>query len=495
MANFLGHPKALSTLFFTELWERFSYYGMRAILILFMVSPSEVGGLNFPIAKAAIIYAIYTGSVYLACLPGGWLADYFFGLRRTTFFGGIIIMAGHICLALFSGFGFFLGLFLIAIGTGLLKPNISALVGTLYRDNQDKRDSGYSIYYMGINIGAFSAPLLCGWLAQSEGFRSALSTYNINPANSWHFAFAAAAVGMGIGLIAYVRGSRLLKTYEEQSVLTETARQMAFQKLISYGFSGLILLSFILFLFQSKVLELSTETIGNGFGLLLLFITATFFFKIFSEKNWTPKERKNLYLITILFLGATVFWSLFEQAGSTLNIFAEKNTNNQVSDFVFPSSWFQSLNPIYIICLAPIFAFFWSRLGEGKISNIGKFAIGLLFMAFGWGIMIFAALEAQKGILVSPAWLAAMYFLHAIGEMFVSPVGLSAISRLAPAKITGLTMGIWFLASSIGSYAGGRVAGFYDTFSIADIFSILTIIAVIASCLLGFTTTKYTRSK
>ena len=216
MTNFLGHPKALSTLFFTELWERFSYYGMRAILILFMVSPSELGGLNFPIAKAAIIYAIYTGSVYLACLPGGWLADYFFGLRRTTFFGGIIIMTGHICLALFSGFGFFLGLFLIAIGTGLLKPNISALVGTLYRDNQDKRDSGYSIYYIGINIGAFTAPLLCGWLAQSQGFRSTLSTYHIDPANSWHFAFAAAAVGMGIGLIAYVRGSRLLKIYEKR---------------------------------------------------------------------------------------------------------------------------------------------------------------------------------------------------------------------------------------------------------------------------------------
>ena len=250
MSNFLGHPKALSTLFFTELWERFSYYGMRAILILFMVSPSELGGLNFPIAKAAIIYAIYTGSVYLACLPGGWLADYFFGLRRTTFFGGIIIMTGHICLALFSGLGFFLGLFLIAIGTGLLKPNISALVGTLYRDNQDKRDSGYSIYYMGINIGAFTAPLLCGWLAQSQGFRSALSTYHIDPANSWHFAFAAAAVGMGIGLIAYVRGSRLLKIYEKREVLTETARQMALQKLISYGFSGLILLAFILFLFH-----------------------------------------------------------------------------------------------------------------------------------------------------------------------------------------------------------------------------------------------------
>ena len=491
---FFGHPRALATLFFTELWERFSYYGMRAILILFMVAPENIGGLAFSVPKAAVIYAIYTGCVYLACLPGGWLADKFLGLQLATLVGGIVIMFGHICLALLSDYGFYGGLTLVAIGTGFLKPNISALVGTLYGDNENKRDAGYSLYYMGINIGAFSAPLLCGWLAQSESFRLVLGENGIDPNSSWHFAFAAAAIGMGFGLTAYVRGSDVLSNYIKRPSLSDFEKRQALQNIVTYGITAIIVSFFVFYLSHVNVLELSTQMVGNAFGFLLLAITASFFYKIFANPDWEQGERKNLYLITILFIAATIFWSLYEQGGSTLNLFAEKSTDNIFLGYQFPSSWFQSLNPIYIICLAPVFAWLWSSIGNESLSNIGKFAIGLLFMGFGWAIMIFAALEVQNGILVSPLWLATMYFLHAIGEMFVSPVGLSAVSKLAPKTMTGLTMGIWFLASSIGSYVGGRVAGLYDAFSIADIFATLTLVAVVSSIGLALITRRFSNS-
>jgi proton-dependent oligopeptide transporter, POT family len=482
--GFFGHPRGLSTLFFTEMWERFSYYGMRAILILFMTTPAINGGLGFDVAAAGAVYGLYTALVYLACLPGGWIADRFIGQRRATLIGGIVIMCGHIALAVPTLGTFYVGLALLVIGTGFLKPNISTMVGQLYSSDDHRRDSGYSLYYMGINIGAFLAPLVCGWLGQSAGFRETLHSYGLDPGMAWHFGFGAAAVGMAAGLIHYVRGAHHLGDAGQPPPPQSdgVARNQLLKGLASLAalaglIAGLVALGFI---------ELSATGLGDAFGVILLVITVAFFTWLFTMAEWTDDERRRLLLILVLFVGATIFWSLYEQGGSTLNLFAERSTDKHLLGYEFPASWLQSLNPIYIICgLAPGFAWLWIKLGSREPSSPAKFAIGMLFMALGWGVMIGAAARAEQGMLVSPLWLAVMYLLHAIGEMCLSPVGLSAMSKLAPVRIAGLTMGVWFLASSIGSYLGGRVAGLYDTFSLVKIFSTLTLIAIVSTVIMA----------
>jgi proton-dependent oligopeptide transporter, POT family len=481
-AGFFGHPRGLSTLFFTEMWERFSFYGMRAILILFMTAPVASGGLGFDVAHAGTVYGLYTALVYLACLPGGWLADRLIGQRRATFAGGVVIMCGHVALAVPTLASFYLGLGLLVIGTGLLKPNISTLVGQLYADDDRRRDAGYSLYYMGINTGAFMAPLVCGWLAQGEGFRALLGRLGIDPATSWHFGFGAAAVGMALGLVHYLAGRRHLGDAGTQVAVARAgiadARRQLARGVLALGCGALLLAA----LAALGVVTPSAAWIGNAFGVVLLVITVAFFGWVFAQSEWTVDERRRLVLVLVLFLGATVFWSLYEQGGSTLNLFAERNTDTRLLGFDFPASWMQSLNPIFIIGgLAPAFAWLWVRLGPREPSSPAKFAIGLLFMGLGYAVMVGAAVNARNGVLVSPLWLTTMYFLHTIGEMCLSPVGLSAMSRLAPARIAGLTMGIWFLASSIGSYAGGRVAGLYESLPLDGIFGVLTLVALAAS--------------
>ena len=483
--QFFGHPRGLGTLFFTELWERFSYYGMRAILILFMTAPLEAGGLGFDVGTAGAIYGLYTGMVYLACLPGGWLADRLLGARRATLAGGAIIMCGHLCLALPMTSSFYAGLVLIVSGTGLLKPNVSAMVGQLYGPEDVRRDAGFSLYYMGINSGAFLAPLVCGGLAQSAGFRNALAGWGIAPTMAWHFGFGAAAVGMALGLVTYVRGAKHFGVAGLPPL--DSAEKTADLQLARRGAGALILAALVAAaLVGSGVLSISAAVLGNAFGMLLLAITITFFFWIFMRGDWSAAERRRLWLILALFLGATAFWSLYEQGGSTLTLFAERNTDTRVLGYHFPASWMQSLNPIYIICgLAPAFAWLWPRLGAHEPSSPAKFALGLAFMALGYGVMIVAGGIAESGVRVSPLWLAVMYFLHTLGEMCLSPVGLSAMTKLAPARIASLTMGVWFLASSIGSYLGGRVAGLYETLSLPQIFTALTVFAVFSAALMA----------
>lgn len=482
--QFFGHPRGLATLFFTEMWERFSYYGMRAILILFMTTPVARGGLGFPVAEAGAVYGLYTAMVYLACLPGGWLADRLIGLRRATFLGGCIIMCGHIALAVPTLGSFYLGLTFLVIGTGLLKPNISTMVGQLYGEADRRRDAGYSIYYMGINVGAFMSPLVCGWLAQSPQFRELLQSYGLEPNMAWHFGFGAAAVGMAAGLLHYVIGGHHLLGAGERppaAVRAGADKTLIRSSLVLCALGGAVYLCI-----RTGMVSFNAESLGNIFGIGLLAITIAFFIWLFTSANWTPDEQKRLKLVVVLFLGATVFWSLYEQGGSTLNLFAERNTDTTLLGYDFPASWMQSLNPIFIIGgLAPAFAWLWVKLGPREPSSPAKFSIGLLFMGLGWAVMIGAAANAERGILVSPLWLATMYLLHAIGEMCLSPVGLSAMSKLAPARIAGLTMGVWFLASSIGSYLGGRVASLYETLSLVSIFAALTAIAVVATLLMA----------
>ena len=483
--RFFGHPRALGTLFFTELWERFSYYGMRAILILFMTAPRESGGMGFDVAAAGAVYGLYTGMVYLACLPGGWLADHLLGARRATVIGGINIMLGHLCLAMPLTGSFYIGLVFIVIGTGLLKPNVSTLVGQIYAPDDHRRDGGFSLYYMGINSGAFLAPLVCGALAQGEGFRDLLTRGGFDPGLAWHFGFAAAAVGMALGLISYWRG-----TAHFGAVGLPPTDAKARARAAGHAWRGALVLLLVAavgaWLVTSAQWQVSAASLGNAFGVALLAITVAFFVWIFSYGDWNAEERRRLWMVLALFLGATAFWSLSDQAGSTLNLFAERNTDTRLLGYDFPASWMQSLNPIYIICgLAPAFAWLWPRLGPHEPSSPAKFAIGLAFMAAGYGVMIVAGSIAETGVKVSPLWLALMFFLHAVGEMCLSPVGLSAMTRLAPARIASLTMGVWFLASSIGSYLAGRVAGLYDSLGLAQIFSALTVFALVATLVMG----------
>ena len=485
--RFFGHPRGLATLFFTEFWERFSYYGMRAILILFMTAPLAMGGLGFDTAKAGVVYGTYTSLVYLTALPGGWLADRFLGQRRATLYGGVVIMLGHICLAIPTLPSFYLGLALVVIGTGLLKPNVSTMVGELYGAEDARRDAGFSIFYMGINLGAFLSPLICGWLAQSEQFRGFLGSVGIRPESSWHWGFAAAAVGMFFGIVQYLAGWKHLGQAGMNPVVPDDpAEQARSRRRLRNGVVAVIVLAAgIAMLGRMGVLHVTPEGLGDAFGLVLLAVTVVFFAGLLSSKSWTSGERKRLITIGVLFVGAAIFWSVFEQAGSTLNLFADRSTDNRLLGMTFPASWFQSLNAIFIVLLAPVFAWLWVRLGKRNPSSPAKFVVGLLFVAAGFGILIIAARLAAAGIKVSPLWLTATYLLHTIGELCLSPVGLSAMTKLAPARVAALMMGVWFLATSVGNYLGGRVAALYESFSLPSLFTAVTLFALAAAVVLA----------
>lgn len=478
--RFFGHPRGLSTLFFTEMWERFSYYGMRALLILFMTAPVAAGGLGFDTSKAGPIYALYVSSVYLLSLPGGWVADRVLGLRRAVFAGGVVIMLGHICLAVPSMGTFYLGLVLIAIGTGLLKPNVSALVGKLYPPDDVRRDAGYSIYYMGINTGAFVAPILTGWLAQGDAFKGILASMGISVHASWHWGFGAAAVGMFLGLVQYTVGGKHLSPDGLSPVRpTDPAAAAKVDRQVRLaGLATLGVLALGAAVVLTGAVALDAEAISRNFKWVLFAITAAFFAWLFLAGEWTRDERKRLLVITVLFVAATVFWMAYEQAGSTLNLFAERNTGNSVLGLGFPASWYQSLPPLFIILFAPVFAALWLRLGHRNPSSPAKFSVGLLLLGIGFALMIGAATVASSGVRVSPMWLVLSYLFQTLGELCLSPVGLSAMSKLAPARVAGLVFGVWFLASAVGNYLAGMAASVYETMPLPTLFTLVTATAV-----------------
>jgi POT family proton-dependent oligopeptide transporter len=449
---FFGHPRGLSTLFFTEMWERFSYYGMRALLLLYMTAPLAAGGLGFDAARGGAIYGLYTSMVYMTTLPGGWVADRLIGRHRAVLYGGILIACGHFSMAFPTLTSFYLGLFLIVVGTGLLKGNVSVIVGSLYGQADVRRDAGFSIFYMGINIGAFVAPLVCGYLGQRV---------------NWHFGFAAAGVGMVLGLVQYIAGGKYLGTaglHPAPAASPEAAVQLRQRSAIAAAVLVVILAVLGVGAYAGTI-PITAVQIADGAGYFLLILTLAFFGWLFFSGGWTPQERKQLYVIGVLFLAAALFWSVFEQAGSTLNLFADRDTNNVVFGYEYPSSWFQSLNSAFIFILAPAFAWLWVRMGRAgkEPSSPAKFAFGLVFVGLGFAILIVAAQLSAHGVKVSPMWLTVTYLLHTIGELTLSPVGLSAMTKLAPARIAGLVMGVWFLATSVGNYIGGRVSGFYES--------------------------------
>ena len=420
--GFFGHPRGLSTLFFTEMWERFSYYGMRAFLILYMTAPAASGGLGFADARAASIYGTYTGSAWGASILGGLVADRLLGQYRSVLLGGVLITAGHFTLAFKALPFFYTGLGLIVLGTGLLKPNVSTLVGSLYAQGDTRRDAGFSLFYMGINLGAFIGPLVAGYLAQRV---------------DWHIGFASAGIGMMFGLTQYVLGRKRLQT-----AMTRLDRTPAQPRAATVPAAG--------------------EAVSGSF---------------------TAAEWKRIGAIFIFFLAAVLFWGAYEQAGSTLNLFADRYTRLEAFGFEFPSSWFQSVQPVFVILLAPAFAWLWLRLGRREPSVPAKFAIGLLFMAFSFLVLVPAGAMAQSGggVRVSPWWLVASYFVSEIGELCMSPVGLSAVTKLAPLRIVGLMMGVWFLSNAFGNKLAGWAASFFSTMPLNTLFTIVTVVLMGAS--------------
>jgi POT family proton-dependent oligopeptide transporter len=469
------------------MWERFSYYGMRAILILFMTASVATGGLGFDAATAGAIFGTYVSMVYITSLPGGWLADRFLGQRRATLYGGTLIMLGHIALAVPALTTFYVGLGLVVLGTGLLKPNISTMVGGLYTPEDERRDAGFSIYYTGINTGAFIAPLVCGWLAQSETFRGILDRAGLEPETAWHWGFGMAAVGMFFGLLQYLSGWKHLGDagmYPAPAGGPEAAaqnRRTLRQGLLAVAGAALLLFA----LSATGAVRITAQGVSDALGILLILTTAGIFVWMFAAAKWTPEERRRLVVVLVLFVAATIFWSVFEQAGSTLNLFAQRSTRTEAFGVSFPPSWLQSVAPFSLVVFSPVFAWIWFRLGKRDPSSPAKFTIGLVCVALSFAILVIPGQQAEHGIRVSPLWLVATYLLHTFGELCLSPVGLSAMTRLAPARIAALTMGVWFVALSFGNYLGGRVAGLYESFSLPQLFGVVAAFAAVAAVVLA----------
>lgn len=457
--SFFGHPRGLSTLFFTEMWERFSYYGMRAILILFMTAPAATGGLGFDDAKAAAIYGIYTSCVYLLSLPGGWIADRFLGLRRTIILGGILISAGEFLLAIPGETQFYLGLIVIVFGTGLLKPNASTLVGKLYTENDVRRDSGFTIFYIGINLGAFLSPLIVGYVGQ-----------RIN----WNYGFAIAGLGMVIGVLQFMWGSKNLNGAGDYPVPPKDAADAAQHRKMLAWFIGALTVIGALILASG----MSATAIADLLGVLLIVIFFVVFGFLLTTGDWTKTERNRIFVIGVLVLAATIFWSSFEQAGSTLNFFADRNTDNRIFGWAYPSSYFQSLNSFYLFGLGPLFAALWIKLGTKNPSPPWKFSWGLILVGAGFLWLVGGAARATDGHLVSPMWLCGTYFLHTAGELLLSPVGLSTMTKLAPVRIAGFMMGVWFLSNAMGNYLGGRLGAYYQQLPLTTLFGLVAMSSI-----------------
>jgi POT family proton-dependent oligopeptide transporter len=458
--GFFGHPRGLATLFFTEFWERFSYYGMRALLTLFMTAAVAQGGLGFPTERAGAIYGLYTAFVYLVALPGGWLADRLLGQRRAVFIGGCIIAAGHFTMAVQSVSAFYVGLVLIVIGTGLLKPNISAMVGELYPEGGARRDAGFSIFYMGINLGAFVAPLIVGPVGERV---------------NWHFGFALAGLGMVLGLIQYAMGGRHLgQAGLKPNAGDDPAARASAQRILYIGAAVLILLVGLIW---SGVIDLPVEKLAGATGILIVSMVLLYFVFQLTGGGLDGTEKKKMLAILVLFLFSALFWSGFEQAGSSLTLFARDVTDRVMMGRELPVSTLQAINPLFIIAFAPVFAWLWLRLAARRRepSAPAKFSLGLIFLGLGFGVLVWASMLAvgPGGEIVrkvSPLWLVVTYLFHTFGELCLSPVGLSTVTKLAPHRKVSQLMGIWFMSISLGNLMAGLVSGQFEKFPLPQLF-------------------------
>jgi POT family proton-dependent oligopeptide transporter len=450
--SFFGHPSGLSTLFFMEMWERFSYYGIRPLLVLFMSAALMSGGFGFDRTVASSIVGIYAACVYLASLPGGWIADRWLGLQRSVLWGGVLIACGHISIALstvFAHSAFFVGLVFIVLGTGMLKPNVSATVGDLYPEGGARRDAGFSIFYMGINTGALIAPLITGYLGERVG---------------WHWGFGAAGVGMIIGVIMFkLRMTRTLGPIGAAS----TASVAEQNKVKRITFASVAVIGVIVLLTILGVIRINPVALAERMGYVLLALAVVYFAYMFFFAGLTGGEKKRVAVIVVLFVFATIFWAGFEQAPTSLNLFAHDFTKRSVLGWEVPTLWLQSAESFFVITLAPVFAWIWVALARRRLdlSSPTKFAIGLAFAGVSFVVMlvasnrIVASAAVGEAVHVSMWWLVICYMFQAFGELSLSPVGLSSMTKLAPRRFVGQMMGIWFLADALGNLVAGLVGG------------------------------------
>jgi POT family proton-dependent oligopeptide transporter len=451
-ATFFGHPRGLATLFFTEMWERFTYYGMRAVLVLFLVAAVSTGGFGIDDRTATAIYGLYTAGVYLAALPGGWIADRLIGAQRAVLAGGLAITLGNTLLAVStSPRGFYLGLFVIVLGVGLLKPNVSAIVADLYPEGGARLDSGFTLFYIGINVGGLLGPLVTGWAQVYFGLRAG---------------FAAAALFMAVGVLQFYLTRRHLGA---AGAYTESiaGRDKEWRYLwAAVGLSALVLAAV-----SFGWIPVNAVGLAQAATYMIVGMAALYFLYYFIAAGLTREERRRGVVLVVLFAGCTLFFSGYEQAGSSMNLFADRYTDRSVGwlHFIIPAGWFQSLNSAFIILFAPFFAWGWIALAKRNLnpSAPAKFALGVMLMGSGFLVMAAAASIVASGSKVLPYWLILTYLLHTFGELCLSPVGLSYYTKLTPKRFVGQMMGMWFLAMSLGNLVAGLIAGEFDVKNVA----------------------------
>ena len=431
-SDFLGHPKGLFVCFATEMWERFSYYGMRALLILYLTKHWE-----FTDATSYLIYGAYTSLVYIMPVFGGMLADQILGSKKAVTYGAILLVFGHLGMTVESNEQiFYLSLALIVSGVGFLKPNISTMVGALYEEGDPRRDSGFTIFYMGINIGAFTATLLCGYLGEEIG---------------WAYGFGAAGIGMLLGLFIFLWGQKYLEGLAEPP----SNKYMTKVNGISYEnwayITGVVMVLITWFLVQNS--QLVGQLLG-GFG--VIFIGA---WLLYALLKCAPEERDRLIVVGILILFSLIFWALFEQAGSSLNILTDRGVDRVIFGWEVPASMFQSLNAGFIFTIAPLFALLWIALAKRNMepSTPIKFSIGIVLVGLGFLALVYG-MNSSEGLQTGVIWIVLIYLLHTLGELCLSPVGLSSVTKLSPQRIVGFMMGMWFFASAAGNYVASLIA-------------------------------------
>jgi proton-dependent oligopeptide transporter, POT family len=455
-ATFFGHPRGLATLFFTEMWERFTYYGMRAVLVLFLVAAVAGGGFGIDDKTATAIYGLYTAGVYLAALPGGWIADRLIGAQRAVLFGGLAITLGNTLLAVStSPRGFYLGLVVIVLGVGLLKPNVSAIVAGLYPEGGARLDSGFTVFYIGINVGGVLGPFVTGLAQVYFGLRAG---------------FAAAAFFMAVGVVQFYFTRRHLGTAGSFAA-SAGARGASLARQWLYLWVAVGCSTLLLALIAFGWIAVNPVSLAQTITYVIAAMVVLYFLYYFGAAGLTAEERRRGVVLVVLFVGSVLFWSGYEQAGSSLNLFAERYTDRAVGwlNFVIPTGWFQSLNSAFIILFAPFFAWAWIALAKRNLnpSAPAKFALGVMLMGSGFLVMATAASIVASGSKVLPYWLISTYLLHTFGELCLSPVGLSYYTKLTPKRFVGQMMGMWFLSLSLGNLVAGLIAGEFDANHVA----------------------------
>ncbi len=439
-----GHPRGLMTLFMTEMWERFTYYGMRAILLLYIVAAIESGGLGIDDKTGAAIYGLYIAGTYVLSLIGGWIADRLIGAQRAVWWGGILIMIGNGLLAVGQTRLFFVGLIVIVLGVGLLKPNISAIVAQLYPEGGSRRDAGFSIFYMGINLGAFLGSLLVPEVASRFG---------------WSAGFALPAIGMAIGLVHFYLTSSHLGTAGAAPIVVAGKRASWTPIVI-----GVVALAIVTVLSLTGALKLNAIALSNGASWVIGALALGYFAYLYAFAGLDAEERKRVIVMLVLFVACAMFWAGFEQAGASLNLFADRYTDRNVFGWNMAAGTLQAVNPLFIIIFAPVFAALWVNLGRRNLdpSSPVKFALGLILMGIGFFVMYLASQHVAAGEKVLPTYLVLTYLFHTFGELCLSPVGLSSFSKLAPARFVGQALGVWFMATALGNNMAGQIAGGFD---------------------------------